>query len=97
MENELQTLILPRNPLKSIPPEYPYHLMNLDDPDSLNVILNFKDDDWYWNYKCEAPNTKSFKVFLHRPDEMKGNKFISNVHHSKLFACVEIMVDDEIT
>lgn len=52
-------------------PKYPYHLVTLNDLDSLNVEMNFENADWFWNYQCEAPITKVFKVFLHRPDEHK--------------------------
>lgn len=71
MEDELQRLLRPYDARDSEPPIYPFHLMNLDDSNSLTLALKFKYDDWIWNYKCEAPITKSFKVFLHRPDEMK--------------------------
>lgn len=71
MEEELQKLLLPIEHRTTIPPQYPYHLITLDDLDSLNVELNFNSDDWFWNYKCESPITRSFKIFLHRPDEIR--------------------------
>lgn len=71
MEDELQELLRPSGPRPSETPKFPYHLVNLDETDTLSLVLKFKNDDWLWNYKCEAPNTKSFKVFLHRPDEVK--------------------------
>lgn len=71
MENELEKLLLPIETRAAFPPRYPYHLVTLDDLDSLNLVLNFNPNDWLWNFKCEFPITRSFKIFLHRPDEIR--------------------------
>lgn len=54
-----------------IPPTYPHHIVRLDDLDSLALSLNFVPSDFFWNYECELPTTKSFKVWLHRPGEIR--------------------------
>lgn len=54
-----------------IPPTYPHHIVRLDDLDSLALTLNFVPSDFFWNYECELPTTKSFKVWLHRPGEIR--------------------------
>lgn len=72
MESELSNLSLPVEERPSIPAPYPFHIMRLDDGDSINFILNFVKTDFDWNYECDVPLTKSYKVFLHRPDEIKN-------------------------
>lgn len=71
LETDLEKLLLPIEERAAFPPKYPLHLTTLDDLDSLNLELNLDSNDWYYNYKCESPITKSFKIFLHRPDEIK--------------------------
>ncbi|XP_031622962.1 pickpocket protein 28-like [Contarinia nasturtii] len=70
MEQELERLLHSHEEKKNRP-NYPYHLVTLDDFDSLDVELSSDPVDWYWNYKCEYSDTRSFKVFLHRSDEIK--------------------------
>lgn len=71
MENELLNLSLPIDQRPLIPPAYPHHILRIDDSDSLSFRLNFVPGDFYWNYECDLPITKSYKVFLHRSDEIK--------------------------
>lgn len=70
MPNELRNLFLPLELQPPLPP-YPYHIQALNDLNSLDLELQFNYDNWIANYECEAPITKSFKIFLHRPDELK--------------------------
>lgn len=71
METELLYLSLPIDQRPSIPPVYPHHIRRFDKSESLNYELNFVPDDFFWNYECEHPITMSFKVYLHRSDEIK--------------------------
>ncbi|XP_031622961.1 pickpocket protein 28-like [Contarinia nasturtii] len=70
MERELKNL-LHSNEEDEYQPKYPYHHVTLDDFDSLSLELFSSPFNWIWNYKCELPITRSLKVFLHRPDEIK--------------------------
>lgn len=70
LEHELERLLHPYE-LKVQRPTYPLHLVTLDDFDSLDLELNADIVDWSWNYDCESPTTRSFDVFLHRPDEIR--------------------------
>lgn len=71
LESELQSISPAADQRPTFPLGFPYHIATMNDLDSLNVVMNFDNDDWFWNYHCEEPITKVFKVFLHRPDEMK--------------------------
>lgn len=70
MPEQLQNLFLHDDDQPSLP-NYPIHVKTLYDMNSLDLELYFNADDWIANYECEAPLTKSFKIFLHRPDEPK--------------------------
>lgn len=50
---------------------YPFHVLQMDDLESLSVILNFNMEHFVGTFDCLKPWTSSFKVFLHRPDEVK--------------------------
>lgn len=71
MESELENLSLHVDQRPVIPPPYPYHMLRVDDGNGLTIKLNFLSDDFHWNYECDNPLTRSFKVFLHRSDEKK--------------------------
>lgn len=70
MPDELRNLFLHDDDQPSLP-KFPIHVDALNDLNSLDLELYFNKDDWIANYECEAPLTKSFKVFLHRSDELK--------------------------
>lgn len=70
MENELGGLLLIEERRSPIPP-FPVHVNSWDDMNNLVILLNFNEDNWIWNWHCDPPITQSFKVFLHRSDEIK--------------------------
>lgn len=50
---------------------YPFHVLQIDDLENLSVILNFNMEHFATTFDCIIPWTSSFKVYLHRPDEVK--------------------------
>lgn len=52
-------------------PKFPLHLPSAYANESLHLVLHFDSESWISNYDCEHPITKSYKVYLHRPDEIR--------------------------
>lgn len=69
--DEIQHSVTDNNPRKSITSSYPLHVLQMDDLESLSIILNFNMEQFNGTFDCTQPSTTSFKVFLHRPDEVK--------------------------
>lgn len=71
LETELLQISMRRERQPATIPPFPAHLFRLDDLESLSLILNFNIENYNWNYECIRPTTTSFKVYLHRNDEIK--------------------------
>lgn len=71
-KNEIQFDVTDDDPERQrLISSYPHHILQMDDLESLSVVLNFNMEHFTGTFDCIQPSTSSFKVFLHRPDEVK--------------------------
>lgn len=71
LEGELLQIGLPRGSETSILPPFPHYISRLDDIETLTLKLKFNFQNYHWNFECFRPTTTSYKVFIHRPDEIR--------------------------